>query len=253
MMYAALAYAGRGAVLSHETAGWLDRFCKQGAPIHITVPFDRVVAGQPGVKIHRSRDLTAAHVHPARTPRRTRIERTVCDLLAGAQDAEQALSIVADAIRTRITTAAKLRAALLDTRSTKWRKVALDALPNIDGGAHSVLELLDVPINRRHGLPQPERQFKRLPDGTEYLDGYLKAWSVHYEFDGRLGHDKAREIWRDHRRDNRSTVNRQRVLRYGWADLIDRGCEVAAERAVVLAQQGWPGAFRRCPRCPPNP
>jgi hypothetical protein len=41
------------------------------------------------------------------------------------------------------------------------------------------------------------------------------------------------------RRDNRSEVMRLRELRYGWADMVDKPCEVAIEQAVILRQQGW--------------
>jgi hypothetical protein len=52
------------------------------------------------------------------------------------------------------------------------------------------------------------------------------------------------------RRDNASEVRGMAHLRYGWADIADRGCEVAGEQARVLRQRGWLGKFRRCPRCP---
>jgi hypothetical protein len=54
------------------------------------------------------------------------------------------------------------------------------------------------------------------------------------------------------RRDNHSEVSRLRHLRYGWADMLDRGCDVAIEQGVVLRQQGWKGKFKRCKSCPPE-
>jgi hypothetical protein len=96
-------------------------------------------------------------------------------------------------------------------------------MPDIEGGAHSLLELEDATNRRRHGLPMGRRQFKRLRDGTEYLDVVIEEWQMHVELDGRLGHDATRETWRDMRRDNHSEVQRLRHLSYGWADMIDRG------------------------------
>jgi hypothetical protein len=87
-------------------------------------------------------------------------------------------------------------------------------------------------------------------DGTEYLDVHLDEWKLHIEGDGRLGQDRAREAWRDMRRDNRSEMLGLRGLRYGWADVVDRPCAVAIEQAVVLRQQGWAGLFTSCPHCP---
>jgi len=250
MLYAALLYAGPGSTLSHDTAGWLEGLCKRPAAIHVTIPYGRTVRNQPGLVIHRSRDLRDDDVHPVRTPRRTRIERTVLDMLSSCRNAEAALSLIADAIRGRGTTVPRLRAALNQSSFTRWRKIALEVLPDIERGAHSYLEIRDVALHRRHGLPAGERQFKRLADGSEYLDGLIKEWALHWELDGRLGHDRARDIWRDFRRDNRSAVARQWTLRYGWADMIDHPCEVAWQRAQILMQQGWPGPFRRCRDCP---
>jgi hypothetical protein len=52
------------------------------------------------------------------------------------------------------------------------------------------------------------------------------------------------------RRDNRSEVQQLRHLRYGWADMVHRPCDVAIEQGIVLRQQGWQGAFKRCRNCP---
>jgi hypothetical protein len=128
--------------------------------------------------------------------------------------------------------------------------VCLEALPDVARGAHSLLELKDSRIRRRHGLPPGKRQFRRDKAGVEYLDVLIEEWMLHVELDGRLGHDRAQEMWRDMRRDNRSVVQRMRHLRYGWADVVHRPCDVAIEQAIVLRQQGWTGRFKRCRDCP---
>ncbi|HVW81799.1 MAG TPA: hypothetical protein VHB69_12755 [Mycobacteriales bacterium] len=247
--HAALLYAGEGAALSHESAGALWRLCPTPAAVHVLVPYRRQVDGQPGLELHRSRTLCPADIHPALTPRRTTVERTVLDLLSRSKNADHALGLVGEAIRTRVTTAGRLRSAVTAKPRTRWRQVVLDALPDLALGAHSPLELRDAAIRRSHGLPQGTRQARRLGDGTEYLDVLIEEYGVHIELDGRLGHDRTRERWRDMRRDNRSELLRLRHLRYGWADLVDRPCAVAREQAEVLAQQGWPGPFRPCARC----
>jgi very-short-patch-repair endonuclease len=131
------------------------------------------------------------------------------------------------------------------------RAAILGALPDLHAGAHSVLELRDAELRRRHGLPAGTRQVRRQADGSEYLDVVIEEWQLHVELDGRLGHDRAKEIWRDMRRDNRSELLGYRHLRYGWADLSDRGCGVAREQAEVMREQGWRGRLLRYPRCPP--
>jgi hypothetical protein len=250
LQHAALLYAGSGSTMSHDSAGQCWRLCRDPGLVHLTVPYARQVDKQPGLVIHRSRTLSDDDVHPVFTPRRTRIERTVLDLLAGAETAAAALSLVADACRDQRCSPDTLRAALALRSRTRWRKVVLEALPDIGAGAQSTLEVRDAQLRRRHGLPVGRRQAKRLTGGVEFLDVLIEDWNVHVEIDGRLGHDRAQEIWRDMARDNRSEMARLRHLRYGWADMIDRPCEVAIQQATVLRQQGWTGRFQRCPTCP---
>jgi hypothetical protein len=189
-------------------------------------------------------------VQPALAPRRTRVERCVLDLLATKRTADAAIGLVAAAIANRATTADRIRDALVRHPQVRWRGVLFEALPDIRGGAHSALEVRDAKLRRRHRLPMGTRQFKRLVDGSEYLDVLIEEYRVHIELDGRLGHDKAHERWRDFRRDNRSERLQLRHLRYGWSDMVDRPCEVALEQAEILRQQGWRGSFRRCAACP---
>jgi hypothetical protein len=250
-LQAALLYAGTAATVSHASAGALWRLVREPACIHVTVPYARDADDQPGLVVHRSRTLRPEDSHPIFTPRRTTVERTVLDLLAGQPSATAALALVADAIRERTTTPDRMRVALEERRRTRWRTQILGVLPDIQAGAQSVLELRDAELRRRHGLPAGHRQVRREVDGTEYLDVVIDEWQLHVELDGRLGHDRARDMWRDMRRDNRSELLGYRHLRYGWADLVDRGCEVACEQAEVLRQQGWDGQLIRCPRCPP--
>lgn len=250
MHYAALRYAGNGAALSHESAGALWRLCRTPPAIHLTVPYAREVDEQRGLMLHRSRTLNTSALHPALLPTRTTIERTVMDLLATKRNADAALGLVADAVRSRQTTPDRLREVIGVLPKTRWRRVMLDALPDLKAGAHSPLELRDAAMRRRHGLPQGTRQAHWMADGAEYLDVVIEEYGVHIELDGRLGHDAARESWRDMRRDNRSEVAGMRHLRYGWADMVDRPCELAAQQAQVLNQQGWTGSLRRCRNCP---
>ncbi|HVW80388.1 MAG TPA: hypothetical protein VHB69_05545 [Mycobacteriales bacterium] len=217
---AALLYAGATSVVSHESAGALWRICPTPAKVHLLVPYRRQVDDQIGLELHRSPTLGADDVHPSLAPRRTRIERTVLDLLQGRRSADAALGFIGDALRTRSTNAARLRNAVLAKPRTRWRRLILDALPDIEAGAQSPLELRDAAIRRRHGLPQGRRQVRRLGSQVEYLDGLIEEYGVHIELDGRLGHDRTRDRWRDMRRDNRSEVAGLRHLRYGWADVL---------------------------------
>jgi hypothetical protein len=245
---AAIRYAGSAAALSHLSAAALLGFAKPPSKIHLTVGGDRKVALQPGLVVHRSRTLRPADI--VGNPPRTRAERTVLDVLNMMPSGDSALALVADAVRSRRTTASRLRDALIAAPVTRWRAICLEALPDVGHGALSLLELRDVRLCRAHGLPAGSRQKRRDAAGVEYLDVFVEEWDLHVELDGRLGHDRATEIWRDMHRDNHSELRQLRHLRYGWSDVAFRPCDVAIERAIVLRQQGWRGAFTRCPNCP---
>lgn len=247
-MRAAVVYAGEGAVLSHVTAGHEYGLCGRPAVVHVSVPYVREVDSRAGVKVHRSRTLRPADAVGSLPF--TTVERTVLDLLGSRRSADAALGLVGEAVRSRRTTPQRLRAALTEAMCTRWRRVVLEAMPDVERGAQSPLEVRDARLRRQHGLPAGRRQIRRIGDGVELLDVVVAEWGVHVELDGRLGHDATRERWRDMRRDNRSEVAGLRHLRYGWADLFDRPCDVAIEQALVLLQQGWPGPFKACPRCP---
>jgi len=246
---AALLYGGAGAALSHWTAAAHHGMCRRPESIHVLVRYERDADDQPGLIVHRSRTFVEADVK-ASPVAHTTVERTVLDLLPFQLSATAALGLVGDAIRTRRTSAPRIRAALVAAPCTKWRRVLLEALPDIAAGAQSPLELREAQLRRRHGLPPGQRQVRRAGAGVEYLDVLIEPYGVHIELDGRLGHDRAIEQWRDMRRDNRSEVAGLRHLRYGWADVADRPCEVAIEQAWVLRQQGWVGIFKRCSACP---
>ena len=79
----------------------------------------------------------------------------------------------------------------------------------------------------------------------------IRPWLTVVELDGRAAHP-ADEAFRDHRRDG-AAVAGDVVLRYGWRDVVDHPCQVAAEVAAVLQRRGWSGTPLPCgPRCCPG-
>jgi hypothetical protein len=82
----------------------------------------------------------------------------------------------------------------------------------------------------------------------QYQDVTYHAYGVVVELDGRVAHPVELR-WRDIRRDNASAAaDSQQTLRYGWADVTERTCLVAAEVGAVLAGRGWDRRLRRCGR-----
>jgi Transcriptional regulator, AbiEi antitoxin len=86
-LWAALLYAGEGAILSHETAAELTGLAdKQSALIHITIPNGRRVVAPRGVEIHISRHTFMKWRYAQGIPPHTMTDDTIIDLANAADD-----------------------------------------------------------------------------------------------------------------------------------------------------------------------
>jgi very-short-patch-repair endonuclease len=252
-LWAAVLWAGPGAVLSHETAaeihGLID---KPAGPVHITVPDGRRPGrgGTRGVVIHRSRCLVPEWQPPWQLPRTT-VEDTVLDLVAAARTFDDAYGWISAAVGRRLTSSLSLGKTLAARPRMRWRGWLTDALTDAADGVHSPLEHHYVRgVERAHGLPAARRQ-ARLRDGsgTRYLDNLYEEFDVCVEVDGVAAHP-AEGRWRDTRRDNANLLGGTQTLRYGWPDATENRCRTAAEIAEVLRRRGWKGTLRACgPGC----
>src|SRR6266545_2429321 len=184
----------------------------------------------------------------SRLPPQTRVEDTVLDLTQSATDLDTALSWCARACGRRLTTPARLPVALDARRRVRWRAELSAVLQDVGDGCHSLLEIRYLrDVERRHGLPRARRQAatERPDGGRGYADVSYDELGVLVELDGRVAHPEHAR-WRDMERDNAAAITGAAVLRYGWADVAQRPCAVAAEVAAMLQTAGWSGTLRRC-------
>ena len=255
-MWAALLRAGPDAVLSHRSAAELDQLVPPGSQgaavaIHVSVPREQHVTPITGVVLHRRASLARLR-HPAASPPRTRIEETALDLALDARTMDDAMAWLARACGNRLTTPARLEAALTARHRARWRRELAAALADVGAGAHSLLELRYLrDVERPHGLPAGQRQARaRQGSRNAYRDVLYEHFRVAVETDGAVAHPlEAR--WRDQERDNASAAGGLVTLRYGWAAITQRPCWVASEVAAVLRSRGWSGPVRPChPACP---
>ena len=241
-------------MLSHQTAaelyGFTDRFGQSDPPIHITVPRNKNPRRLSGIIVHRA-DHAAAFRHPYLLPPRTRVEATILDLVDAADSADEAFGWICRAVGKGLTNAKWLHEALRQRAELRWRRAMLEALDDVEQGVRSNLELRYVrEVERPHRLPRAQRQVRVVRSGRVcYLDDLYAAYEVGVELDGLVAHPPG-ERWRDFRRDNAGAADGIITLRYGWADVTGRPCEVAAQVAAVLRRRGWTGDARSCgPSC----
>jgi hypothetical protein len=251
ILWAAVLRAGPGAMLSYQTAAELIELSDRQSPLlHVTLPADRRITRIPGVVLHISGRAVQAR-HPSQVPPRTRVEETVLDLADSATTADDAYDWITRALGRRLTTQARLRDTMAQRSRLRWRRDLAAALTPDWDGVHSALErryLRDV--ERPHSLPRGIRQAQvRRDSRTEYRDVLYDEYSVAVELDGRAAHPGDTR-WSDIRRDNAAAADGVVSLRYGWRDVSQHPCLVAAQVAEVLRRRGY-GGYRGCsPGCP---
>jgi hypothetical protein len=251
-LWAAVLRAGPGAALSHQTAAELLGLTGDRSDvIHLTVPPGRHPGPIRGAVVHQSRRIAAA-THPVQLPPRTRVEETTLDLTQSAASFNEAYDWVCRAIGGRLTTAARLRAALDARPKARWRTGLIIALAEADSGVHSILERRYVrKVERPHGLPAATRQARTAHSPrSRYVDNLYEEAGLAVELDGQAAHGLAQRR-ADMRRDNDHAAAGILTLRYSWADVTERPCAVAQQVAEVMASRGAPVSLRPCtPACP---
>jgi hypothetical protein len=250
-LWAAVLYAGQGAVLSHESAGELQGLVDRPADvIHVTVPTRRRVAPAPGLVIHRSDAPERREEHPPGEPPMTLVADTVIDLAAACASVDDLYGWVARAFGRKevgvnlvdLLVAVRLR------KKLRWRAEITEAIVAAAGGAHSVLELLwDKNVEQPHGLPISTKQvpFRKENGKVGYRDREYVPWGVIVELDGRKSHP-GEQRGQDSARDRQASVARKETMRYGWREAKHEACKSATEVIWVLWRRGWRGHPRPC-------
>jgi len=250
VLWAAVLRGGPGAMLSHGTAAELSGLTdKPSGLIHLTLPASRQTIAVPGTVVHRSRRADQAR-HPALAPPRTRIEETVLDLAGAAASIDDACAWIAGAVGRGLTTQARLRDAMALRGRMCWRSELSEMLSADQAGVHSALERRYLTgVERPHALPHGIRQAQvRRGLRTEYRDVLYEGYYLAIELDGRVAHPVERR-WADIHRDNAAAADGVLTLRYGWLDVTQRPCWVAAQVARVLSRRGYTGARPCSPAC----
>lgn len=246
-LWAAVLACGTGAMLSHHTAAELWGITERPSGlIHVTLSHGHSVRALRDIRIHRSSKADRIR-HPAASPPRTRLEETVIALTQLSSDLDEVTAWVAQACGSRLTTAARLATTLAGHGKLRRRPELIAFVGVAAEGAHSLLETRYFQrVERAHDLPRGRRQLRRTEDGvSQYDDVTYEQYRTIVHLDGRVGH-LGRDVFRDMRRDNAATEKNKASLRYGYADVTHRSCEVAAQISHVLIAHGWTGRPSSC-------
>ena len=227
--------------------------CLLGAPgplVHVAIDASRRVVAPPGVRLHRVRGL-AKQVRSTSPPRLAPEHDALLAIDLTATE-DEVVRILTDAVRTRATTTARLRAATASRSRLRHRRLVLAALDDVERGTQSVLEhryLRDV--ERAHQLPAATWQQRRRVGGrTEYADAAYERQQVLVELDGRTTHTGWDAENRDARRDLDQAAAGHVTVRLRHRQVLAEPCATAVRLARLLRSRGWTGAPRPCgPRC----
>lgn len=242
-IHAALLYGSGYAILSHRTAAeeWKLLPIIEG-PVEITVPYTfSAISQEPLVIVHRSRALP--HIAAGTNPPRTRVTDTILDLATAQRTPRQATNVIVDLLgRTRISVAA-MEACVFVRPPFRYRPAIRYGLALVGGGLMSALEVeYKESVEDEHGLPQGSRQTPFEVNGKTLWEDVTydaQGAAVTVRLDGRATHATPGVAFRDRRRDNAAELAGRARLVYGWQDVRDSPCEVAAEVRTILIREGW--------------
>lgn len=248
-LWAAVLYAGPGAMLSHETAAEILGLSDRSGPlIQLVVPERRRVRPRDGLMIRRSTFDYPCWPPLRGNPPHTFYPETIIDLVAAADNLDDVVAWVSRGIARNVVGEAQLRAAARARSRFRWREQLDDIISQVDDGSHFPLEYrYDRDVERAHGLPAATKQAKFLKsDGTKgFRDRYYEQYGLIVELDGKEFHPEEHRS-QDRARDNEAVATAGATLRYGWADVNRTPCETAAQVFRALRKRGYPGSMKPC-------
>ena len=248
-LWAAVLYAGPGALLSHETAAEILGLTSRRCPvIHVTIPASRRVRPPQGIAIHHS-SFDYPRWRPQRgIPPHTFYAETIVDLAAAADNLDDVVSWLSRGIARNLVNEAQLKTAAAARRRFRWREEIDEVIERVAGGSHFPLEFrYDRDVERAHGLPAAERQMKFVkPDGTMgFRDRCYEEYGLIVELDGKEFHP-AEHRAQDRARDNEAAATTGATLRYDWADIYAAPCDTAGQVYRALRKRGYLGRIKPC-------
>jgi hypothetical protein len=241
-MRGALAYAGRGAAISHRSAlaVWGLASSAVDAPIELTIPPARHPRSGAGVIIHRRRGPQTKSLGMVSRSGLSVVglERAIVESWPQLNGDEQRAPAIM-AVRERRTTVERLVAELPSLPKLPGRGELSRLLALIGSGCHSELELWGYDRVFSHpDLPPSDAQVQINLDGRiVYLDRLFREERVNVELDGAKWHRSAADRERDLRRDSRLMARGLLVVRVTHARFMAEPDDVRRELRAILSRR----------------
>ncbi len=238
-LLAAVLACGAGAAASHRSAAALHGL-RTGASSRPEVTVRRCrLPRHENVLLHRTNLLEPVDITTVNRVPVTTIPRTLLDL-GSVVPVEKVELAAQDAIISDLVSTVDL-ICVLERVGTRGRRgtAALRAVVHAGlppQGVASQLELRLLRLIEQCQLPPPILQYElRLPDDRRVrLDAAWPELRVGVDADGRRWHSTRQEFEHDLQRSRAITAAGWRHLRYGWADVQQRGRSVRHEIAAVV-------------------
>jgi hypothetical protein len=191
------------------------------------------------VRVHESRNLPSSVLLRAMSPPRMSQDRCAVDAASEARSERACRIILAMCVQQRLVDPGRLRAMVVDRRNLPRRKLILETLGDLEGGAHSLPEQDFLRSLRRAGLPLPVRQrVVRRSDGRYVLDCDFDDWLVTVEINGAHHLDVRQREYDDIRRTRLAIGGRLVVDLGSWIVRHDGDLAVLLTADALLAR-GW--------------
>lgn len=180
------------------------------------------------VEPHWSEFLDDRDVHPLRTPRRTRVERSVIDAASWTANRRRARAIVIAAVQQGLTNTRNLREALTRRGKCRHRSLIVESILDACGGVQSLPERDMKSILTELGWRGVRQRRVRGKDGSYYLDVYVPELNLGIEVHG-IPHMAVQRWDQDLFRANEIVIAGARLL-------IFSSYTIRHERAAVIDQ-----------------
>jgi len=238
--WAGVLLGGPSAVLGLHAAAFLHGFVPR--PPDCVAVF---TAGQARARDPRWRFIRSLRLGSGEPPR-TRAAQTVIDV-AAVSDTDEVVALLAEAVGSGRVRPGELRSGLAEAARHPHRRLLEELVAEVAAGSRSPLELRYTrDVESRHGLPTALRQASPL--GRHRPDAWYEKFGLLVELDGRAYHRGATAL-ADMDRDNDHLIAGLLTLRFGWKQVVGDPCHVARQVSAALANLGWTGTLKPCPRC----